>query len=312
MTEEIAVPCGLLTTVRAVMPDSRDASERNCGADDAQQIRTTKFLRRATEAELTEAREATLASGVVSRMAVADGLVDLATLKADPLWEQDFITDNWIRRTPEFFAARAIAEEALPGQREAAEIALHLTLLELAKDLPPQEDGPSFSYVPNVGGYHELCSYDPGERAPHRTSGDAIAEWRRRMAVFITQYPGDTLWWRERPEIDGRIFFGDTEASWRVYSRLLIGNAADTLIERMRRGEIAPRVEMVTDHAVTFEALAAVGYEYNAATNEWSRPGWRYDAHYDRWTKVQTSFPRFDTANPPTSEVPQRARDTAF
>jgi hypothetical protein len=294
MTEEIAVPCGLLTTVRAVMPDSRDASERNCGADDAQQIRTTKFLRRATEAELTEAREAMLASGVVSRMAVADGLVDLATLKADPLWEQDFITDNWIRRTPEFFAARAIAEEALPGQREAAEIALHLTLLELAKDLPPQEDGPSFAYVPNVGGYHEVCSFDMNaslsvsaiEDGRHRTSGEAIAEWRRRMLVFATQYSGDTLWWRERPEICGRVFFGHAEATWRVYSRLLIGNVADTLIERIKRGEIAPRTEMVKDHAVTLEALVVVGYSYNAVTNEWSRPGWRYDAHADRWREL--------------------------
>lgn len=230
--------------------------------------------------------QAMFANGTVTRMAVADGLVDIATLKADPLWEQDFTTDNWVRRTPEFFVARAIAEEALPGQREAAEIALNISLLELVKDLPPQKDGPSFAYVPNVGGYHEVCSYDLGERAPHHTSGEAIAEWRRRIAGFITQYPGDTLWWRERPEIAGHIHFGDTRTSWRVYSRLLIGNASDTLIERMRRGEIAPRAEMVTDHTVTFEALSAIGYDYDAAAGEWSRPGWRYDAHADRWTKT--------------------------
>lgn len=289
MTEEIAIPCGLLTTVRAVMPDSRDASERNCGADDAQQIRTTKFLRCATEAEIAESREDMLASCIVTRMAVRDGLVDLAALKADPLWERDFLTDNWVRRTPEFFAARAIAEEALPGQREAAGIALHLTLLELAKDLPPQEDGPSFAYVPNVSGYHEVCSFDMNaslsvsaiEAGRHRTSSEAIAEWRHRMLVFATQYSGDTLWWRERPEIAGHIFFGYTEASWRVYSRLLIGNASDTLIEQIRRGEIAPRVEMVKDSVITIEQLSAMGYGYDAATNEWSRLGWRYDAHDD-------------------------------
>lgn len=266
-------------------------------------------------------RKATLASGFVTRTAVADGLVDLATLKADPLWEQDFITDNWIRRTPEFFAARAITEEALSAQREAAEIALHLTLLGLAKDLPPQEDGPQFAYVPNVGGYEEVCSYDLGATCEdfvtrcswHNTSGEAMAEWRRRLLSYAATRTGDTLWWRERPEIVGRIFFGRTETLWAVYSRLLIGNFADTILEQIKRGEIAPRMEMVKDNVVTFEQLEAAGYTYDADNNRWSRPGWTYDVGMDQWKEVRKAeLPRFDTANPPASEVPQRARDTAF
>jgi hypothetical protein len=231
----------------------------------------------------------------IMRMAVKDGFADIEALKADPLWEQDFITDNWVRRTPEYFAARAIAEEALPAQREAAQIALGVALLELAKDLPPQEDGPRFAYVPNVGGYHEVCSFDLDGASLqslalktlwHRTSCEAVAEWRKRLLAYAATRSGDLLWWRERPEIEGRVPFGKTETAWRVYSRLLIGNVADTIIERIRRGEIPPRVEMIKDHVVTLEALVVVGYSYDAATNEWSRPGWRYDAHADRWREL--------------------------
>lgn len=166
---------------------------------------------------------------VVTRNAILDNLVDLDSLKADPLWQRDPITDNWVWRPAEFYAARAIAEEALPAQKEAAEIALGVALLELAKELPPQEDGPRYNFISGVGEYAVICSANQGEYWSHKTSGAALAEWKRRLLEYVTTHPGDVLWWRIRPEIAGQIRFGESEASWAVYGRMLVGPSKFTI-----------------------------------------------------------------------------------
>lgn len=171
--------------------------------------------------------ETALAVGCVTRTLIEDNVVDLAILKSDPMWEMDPVTENWLRRTPEFFAARGEAEERLTAEREAAKIALGVTLLELERDLPSQADGPrsTLFYVGDyIVTYAVIASFDPGIYPSHRSSGDAIREWRQRLMAFVGKASGDTLWWRCRPEIDGRVTFGDTHATWYVYSRLAIGS----------------------------------------------------------------------------------------
>ena len=211
------------------------------------------------------------------------GLVDLASLRSDPLWEQDFITSNWVWHPPEYFAARAEVEEGLPAQREAAEIALHLALIGLEGKLPTQVDGPPFAYIPDVGAYEEIVSWDHhilGDihsfSGKHATSSEAIAAWKSKLLAKAAQCGGDTLWWRTKPEIDGRIPFGESVAQWRVYSRLLIGNIADTLIERLRRGEMGPTRNMVADNLVTAEQLNEIGWSLDE-NGDWSKLGWVFD-----------------------------------
>ncbi len=164
-----------------------------------------------------------LALGMVPRAALEDGVVSRAELQNDPLWECDPLTDSWHKRTPEFFAARAAAEERLPGERDAAQIALGVALLELAGQLPPQADGPCTAVGPHGQLYETITSFDEWMLPAHRTPGEAIAEWRRRLLAYATS-PGDTLWWRGRPEVDYRIPFGATEPRWGVWSRLAIGD----------------------------------------------------------------------------------------
>lgn len=223
---------------------------------------------------------------VVTRDAIKDGLVDLRVLEADPLWERDDFTENWFRRTTEFFAARVESEAALPAQREAAEIALGVALLELAKELPPQEDGPPHAYISGVGRYETICSDDSATIGVRRTSRESVSEWRRRLLAYAATSRGDIVWWRKRPTIAACVLFGETEPSWVVHARLVIGNAADTIIERVRRGEVCPSAEMVTDNVVTLEQLTAVGYSYDAAKNEWARPGWFRDVFSGAWVKT--------------------------
>lgn len=211
--------------------------------------------------------QAMVAGGFVTRHAIQDGLVNKLMLLADPLWEQDFITNNWIKRTPEFMAARVEAEERLPAQCEAAVIALGVAMLALEAILPHQEDGPPHAAICGIGGYDEVVSwdYDASLRdysfaGAHKSSGDAIKEWRDRMLAYRASHDGDTLWWRWRPEIEGQIPFGESEARWRVYSRFVIGNVADTLIERLKRGEFRPNRNMIADNLITATQLEAIGW----------------------------------------------------
>lgn len=249
---DLAMPAGIAVTVRNVMPCSDE--------NEPEQIAAVTFLRRSTEAEIAAHREAILASGRVTRMVVADGIVPLAVLKDDPLWEKDFITDNWIRRTPEFVSARAEAEALLPAQCEAAVIALGVALLGLEDVLPHQEDGPPHPAIWGVGAYDEVMSWDVSKFVTERTSGEAIKVWRDGMLAYRATHDGDTLWWRWRPEIEGCVPFGETEPRWKVYSCLVIGNNADTLIERLKRGAFQPNKNMIEDHLITVAQLEAIGW----------------------------------------------------
>lgn len=174
-------------------------------------------------------------AGVVTREMILDNIVHEPDLEGDPLWDKDPITANWFRRTPEFIKARAYASEALVQQRKDAEIALAAVLISLEPELPPQQDGTPCAIAPNGLPYvlitRELDEWrgrDDDERFHrHPTFAEAIAVWKREISEFVASHPGDTLWWRCRPEISGDIKFGDTEARWLVYSRLMIGRAID-------------------------------------------------------------------------------------
>ena len=181
-----------------------------------------------TAVDTTELRDRALSSGFVQRELIRDGIVDIKALSADPSWEMDIQTGGWFRRSPEFCAARAETEAALPDQRAAAEIALGVAMRELAADLPPQDDGPVETVAPTRQLYDMVASWDNGCKPVHITSGEAIQEWRRRLLTYVSTSHGDILWWRYRPEIDAPIPFGETKARWAVYSRLAIGDPVST------------------------------------------------------------------------------------
>jgi hypothetical protein len=123
--------------------------------------------------------------------------------------------------------------------RNAAQIALSASLLRLERDLPVQQDGPPTAIAPNGKPYVLLEPEQPYLGAMHAdhwsrhrfqrypTSGEAIAGWLRKLLDYAASNPGDTLWWRNRPEIVGHQHHSAKCASWFVYSRLMIGYAAD-------------------------------------------------------------------------------------
>ena len=125
--------------------------------------------------------------GVVTREMCHDNLVSIAELKADPLWEEDDVTGNWLRRTPEFFAAQAETREALIQQQKDAEVALVAALIGLEADLPSQQDGPPTAFAPNRVPYVVIASAAtrPGEEIKRcRTSAEAIANWKRALLEY--------------------------------------------------------------------------------------------------------------------------------
>ena len=78
-----------------------------------------------------EAVDAIRNGTIVTREMILDGLALKAELEADPNWDRDFVTDNWIKRTPEYWAARGLAELAVAEQQPFAEIALQSTVTEI-------------------------------------------------------------------------------------------------------------------------------------------------------------------------------------
>jgi hypothetical protein len=166
-----------------------------------------------------------LTAGFVTRADIKDGVVDLATLEANPFWEQDFITESWFRRTLGFFTERAANEVLLPGQCEAASALLATVLRDVAGELPPQADCPNRPGSPAGPLYMEVTSWNAGSLPEHFTYGDAIRAWIEKLRIFTSRFkPSDgvTLFWRVRPEVNGIIGFGETRARWRVYSRFAI------------------------------------------------------------------------------------------
>lgn len=208
-------------------------------------------------------REQALASGVVLRVHIVDGIVSLADLKVDGLWEEDPVTSTYHKRTPEFFLARAETEEALVQQQKDAEIALAAAMISLEGDLPPQRDGKWSAIADNWQPYATVASehIPVGCRAQGcKTSAEAIVAWKRAILGYAATRRGDVLWWRIPPEILGRVDFGETEARWIVYSRLMIGNEADTTLARISAGTLRPTKAMIDDKVVTAEQLAELGW----------------------------------------------------
>jgi hypothetical protein len=172
-----------------------------------------------------EAVAAILCGTAVTRAMIQDGLADPALLESDPFWECDPMTANWFKRTTEFFAARGLAEQELAALGDAPKIALAAELLSLEAYLPPSEDSPAQRFAPNGLDYVTVCSTDVWSTEGHATPKEAIDEWRRRLLVFVAERPAAELtWWRDKPEIEGRVPFGQTSARWLVYSRLMVGS----------------------------------------------------------------------------------------
>lgn len=173
-----------------------------------------------------EAIDAIRNGTVITRMMVQDGLALKEELEADPNWDRDVITDNWFKRTPEYWAARGLAELAIAEQQPFAEIALQAAVNETIGSWPRELaclDGERGPIAPDKGRYEEIVSWRIFEEC--ETSGDAIEQWKDQLILYLSQHPGDTLWWRERPEILGDVPFGSTKPRWRVYARLRVGDA---------------------------------------------------------------------------------------
>jgi hypothetical protein len=188
----------------------------------------------------------------------------IAELQADPLWERDLCTGMWHKRTLEFIAERAESLEALVQQRKDAEITLAVAIISLEPDLPPQEFGPRCAIALNGVPYDVIASeIHPGEGMEwkgHSTPAAAIAAWKRALLEYVVTHSGDVLWWRIKPEIDCRIPFGETQPRWLVYSRLTIGNEADTWLAKIADGRLRPTHAMIADNLVTIQQLAELGY----------------------------------------------------
>jgi len=140
--------------------------------------------------------------------------------KANLLWEQDFQSDAWFRRTPEFYGRRTAAAAILAADQPKATIALSAALALLP--LPEQRDGLPMYKTCTDQVYVIIASVDQGVFPTHRNYEEAIAAWATNFIKYLSETPGDLLWWREHPEIEGHIPFGDTAPVWQVYSRLVI------------------------------------------------------------------------------------------
>lgn len=171
--------------------------------------------------------ETALQNRYVSREMVLDNVVERALLECDPLWEKDPVVGDWHKRTPEFVAQRCESEKTLSAEIEIAESALALTLLDLGKNLPTQENAWNLqAWACNKHKsppYETITSFSEVGVWLHLDSKSAINVWRSRLLSYAATHSGDVLWWRIRPEISGKIPFGNAEAVWAVYSRLFIG-----------------------------------------------------------------------------------------
>ena len=233
-------------------------------------------------------REQALASGFVTQEMVEDGIVSLADLRADGIWEQDTTSVTWclpwIKLTPEFVSARYDAQEAFAANKSSAEIALAAALIALEADLPTQLDGPWCAIAPNGKPYVVIDSpsgqpyvvidseeHQPGmQRVGCSTSAEAIAAWKRAMLEYAATHKGDILWWRYRPEIGGGVDSRTAKPCWIVYSRLVIGTP---LINLVKRGERVPTVWDIEKGLITQEDIDAIGLVLSISTGEYRKPG---------------------------------------
>ena len=88
----------------------------------------------------------------------------------------------------------------------------------IAADLPPQMFSASGAYAPGEKPYVALSS------GPCATPAVAIERWMDRLMAFVSDNPGDVLWWRARPTVDGEVDCETGEPVWRAYARLAMGN----------------------------------------------------------------------------------------
>lgn len=163
----------------------------------------------------------------VTREQIEDGVVDIAVLRADPMWEHCPVTRDWHRRTPEFIASRAMNRAELPDQLRAAEIALARVLIDLELSLPTQVDGRPWASAEDGYPYIKI---DAATMGGPRPSAATITKWLTRLAEYNAVTPGDTLWWRTRPQITAEIDFPYSTPTWRVWCRLRKGLASETLL----------------------------------------------------------------------------------
>lgn len=148
--------------------------------------------------------------------------VTLDLLSTAPLWEYDFITDCWHKRTPEFLSARAEAEVDVKEKQPRAVRALALLMEEITQFLPVQKSGPTARALESGLRYSEVTTPTPGWIPEHQNFDDSLAAFKRKLLEYVAVHRGDVLFWRESPEICGRVNQMTGEQMWMVYSRLAI------------------------------------------------------------------------------------------
>lgn len=158
--------------------------------------------------------ESLLAREIITRNELLDCFESkelAARLAGDPSWEHDEITDNWIKRPLGFLTKKVRAFSELHALSATAPLLLAKRLSCVS--LPPQLDGPRTVEVAQGMPYLEVV-------AKGATPQEAISSWIAALDEVPARHEATVLFWRARPEIDGRISFETGDLVWRVYSRL--------------------------------------------------------------------------------------------
>lgn len=164
--------------------------------------------------------------GYLPRRVVANfpGVREL--IVAHPMWEIEPHTDDAYRRSSEFIAVREKAEARLHIQREEAASELRTAWEEMGPKLPLQAMGPNSASGP-FGSPLTKATISGAKDDKHIPYQSVIAKWSKIMLMALgpqNGYPPEMMiWWRESPEINGQIEFGETDITWRVYCRYSVG-----------------------------------------------------------------------------------------
>lgn len=102
-------------------------------------------------------------------------------------------------------------------EQRNAQADLNAALTLLRDDLPPQQFRPTGAYAPGDKPYVAISS------SGHDTPAAAIEQWVDRFVAFVSEEPGDVIWWNARPTIAGEVDCETTEPTWTVYGRVAVG-----------------------------------------------------------------------------------------
>jgi hypothetical protein len=168
-------------------------------------------------------------------------------------------------------SARQIAAKNVEAMQqmvnEAGKSFLEPVVADIARHLPPQQNGPACNVAPNGEPYDVVKSFDGIFQ--HQNPLEAVKEWRERLLAYVATHRGDIIWWRTRPEIAAHGTPGKTGPVWAVYSRLAIGTP---FIEQVKRGERAATTWDVQGGLITQEEIDGLGLVIDISTGEYRKP----------------------------------------